>query len=294
MNMSQTPKDGLIIKNYAGFYYIQDEHKVIHACRVRGKLKERLLTGDRVRFTPLDDQTGILEDLLPRRNHLQRPRVANVTRVLIVMAYDQPKPDLMLLDRLLFLALYNGIAPCIILNKCDLRADMVTSQILDYYPRICRVFTTSAQLQVGIEELSQAITGQIAVFAGPSGAGKSSLLRQLTGNSQVRTQPVSDRIGRGKHTTRHVELFPLPGGGWVADTPGFSVLDMPALRREELRDYFPDFKLYEEQCQFGDCLHYRELQCGVKNALQDGKMLPSRYQNYLKMLEEIMEKERCY
>lgn len=284
----------MIIKNYAGFYYIQDEDKVIHACRVRGKLKARLLTGDRVIFTPLDGHTGILEDLLPRRNHLQRPRVANVTRVLIVMAYEQPKPDLMLLDRLLFLALYNGIVPCIIMNKCDLKADTVTSQILDYYPRICRIFTTSAQHQLGIEELSQAITGQIAVFAGPSGAGKSSLLQQLTGNSQVRTQPVSDRIGRGKHTTRHVELFPLPGGGWVADTPGFSVLDMPALRRERLRDYFPDFSFYEEQCQFGDCLHYRELQCGVKNALQEGMLLPSRYQNYVKMLEEIMEKERCY
>lgn len=292
--MSHLQKLGLIIKNYAGFYYVQDENKVIYTCRVRGKVKERLLSGDRVEFTPLSDHTGVLEKLLPRNNQLHRPLVANVSRVLIVMANDQPKPDLRLLDRLLFLALFNGITPYIVLNKFDLKADPDAEQILHYYPGTFKVFTTSAQSHSGIAELGQAIIGEIAVFAGPSGTGKSSMLQLLTGQKTVRTQPVSSKIGRGKHTTRHVELYPLPTGGWLVDTPGFSVLDMPSMRREELRDYFPDFAEYAPGCQFNDCLHYREQQCAVKSAWQDGKILASRYQNYVNMLEEIMEKEKCY
>jgi len=289
-----TQKEGLVIKNYSGFYYVQDELQHIYECKVRGKLKEKLLSGDRVMFTPLEIDKGILEKILPRANQLYRPRVANVTRVLIVMAFDQPKPDLGLLDRLLFLALFNRITPFIILNKCDLAADKLAQQILDYYPASFRVIRTSAQLNIGMQELTDAITGEIAVFAGPSGTGKSSMLRRLTGRMEVRTQEVSAKIGRGKHTTRHVELYPLPQGGWIVDTPGFSVLDLPILRREELSQYFPDFTGYAGDCKFSNCMHYREQDCGVKTALQAGQILPSRYDNYVVMLEDIMEKERCY
>ncbi|MCX5780370.1 MAG: ribosome small subunit-dependent GTPase A [Firmicutes bacterium] len=290
----QTQKQGLVIKNYSGFYYVQDKLQHIYECKVRGKLKQKLLSGDRVMFTPLEIDKGILEEILPRENQLDRPRVANVTRVLIVMAYDQPKPDLGLLDKLLFLALFNGITPYIILNKCDLGPSETAQQILNYYPASFKVIRTSAQLKIGMQELNDAIAGEIGVFAGPSGTGKSSMLQRLTGRMEVRTQEVSRKIGRGKHTTRHVELFPLPQGGWIVDTPGFSVLDLPALRREDLSQYFPDFTGYAADCRFGNCLHNREQECGVKQALTDQKIIPSRYQNYITMLEEIMEKERCY
>lgn len=289
-----TQDEGLVIKNYSGFYYVEDKHNNFYECKVRGKVKEKILSGDRVVFTRLETGRGILEKVLPRDNQLYRPRVANVTLVLIVMAFDQPKPDLALLDRLLFLALYNRITPYIILNKCDLPIDKQAQSILDYYPDSFKVIQTSAQQNIGIEILRDAIDHEIAVFAGPSGAGKSSLLKKLTGEVDIPTQAVSQKIGRGKHTTRHVELYPLVGGGWIVDTPGFSVLDMPSLRREDLGHYFPDFLKHNDDCKFVDCLHYREQECGVKTAVETGGILSPRYHNYLAMLEETIEKERCY
>jgi len=292
--MTLTQEEGLIIKNYSGFYYVQDKTNSIFECKVRGKVKEKLLSGDRVIFTPLEIGKGILEKVLQRENQLYRPRVANVTRVLIVMAYDQPKPDLILLDRLLFLAEFNRIIPYIILNKCDLTVDEHAQKIVNYYSNSFKVINTSARQNLGMEILSDAIAGEIAVFAGPSGTGKSSMLKRLTGEVKVRTQEVSSKIGRGKHTTRHVELYPLPGGGWIVDTPGFSVLDMPAIKREEFDQYFPDFTRHVKGCKFNNCLHYKEKECGVKTAVEQDKILITRYQNYISMLEEIMEKERCY
>lgn len=291
--MVLTQAEGLVIKNYSGFYYVQDKTGAIYECKVRGKVKEKLLSGDRVLFTPIENSKGILEKILRRENQLDRPRVANVTRVLIVMAYDQPKPDLGLLDRLIFLALFNKITPCIILNKCDLPVDETANRILSYYPANFEVIRTSARQNIGMDKLNAAISGEIAVMAGPSGTGKSSMLKLLTG-SEARTGEVSAKIGRGKHTTRHVELYPLPQGGWLVDTPGFSVLDLPSLRREETVQYFPDFAEYGDECKFGNCLHYREKECGVKTAVGEQKILLSRYQNYIAMLEEIIEKEKCY
>jgi ribosome biogenesis GTPase len=292
--MTPIQEEGLVIKNYSGFYYVQDHNGQILACKIRGKVKDKILSGDRVWFTRLDTDSGILEKVTPRENQMSRPRVANVTRVLIVMACDQPKPDLTLLDRLLFLSLYNQITPYIVLNKSDLYRDELAEQIISYYPGTFKVFLTSARQGIGLDTLSQAIAGQIAVFAGPSGAGKSSLLKKLVSNTDVATQEVSSKIGRGKHTTRHVELFSLAGGGWLVDTPGFSVLDMPSIRREITADYFPDFSSYLSECRFNNCLHYKEQECGVRQAVDKQAILPSRYQNYVAMLEEIIEKERSY
>jgi len=292
--MTLTQEQGLVLKNYGGFYYVQDKKNSIYECKLRGKVKQKILSGDRVMFTPLEIGMGILEKVLPRDNQLNRPWVANVTLVLIVIACDKPRPDLVLLDRLLFLAEFNRITPYIILNKCDLTHDEQASQILEYYPVSFKVIQTSAKHNIGMDILGDMVTGEIAVFAGPSGAGKSSMLKYLTGEVNVRTQEVSSKIGRGKHTTRHSELYPLPRGGWIVDTPGFSVMDMPELKREELRNYFPDFDPYSHICKFDNCLHYREKECGIKNAVEDQKILSSRYQNYIAMLEEIMENERSY
>ncbi len=293
--MTVTQEQGLVLKNYSGFYYVQDRHTQILECRTRGKLKARILSGDRVCFTPLEDGKGILESVLPRDNEMVRPRVANVSKVIIVLAYDRPMPSLTLLDRLLLLARYSQLQPLIVLNKCDLPLNQPITEILDYYPQAnFPVLSVSARFNHGMEELKQAINREIAVLAGPSGVGKSSLLNALTGHELVPTQEVSNKIGRGRHTTRHVELYPLNGQGWVVDTPGFSVLDMPRMRREELPGLFEDFIRYTDDCRFANCLHYKENECGVKNAVSSGQILTSRYQHYLSMLAEVMENERCY
>ncbi len=286
--------EGLVIKNYGGFYYVQDNNTNIFECKIRGKLKVKILSGDRVIFTAREVGVGILEKVLPRDNQLLRPRVANVTRVLIVMAYDQPKPDPVLLDRLLFLAEFNRIIPQIILNKCDLEINDYVKRIIEYYQGKYTVIKTSTKKAIGIDILSDTIAGEIAVFAGPSGTGKSSMLKLLTGALNVPTQEVSSKIGRGKHTTRHVELYPLPHGGWIVDTPGFSVLDMPEMKREDFTRCFPDFEIWAETCKFDNCLHYREKDCGIKRAVQDEQILASRYNNYVTMLEEVIERERSY
>lgn len=287
--------EGRLLKNYGGFYYVQDRNLDIHECKVRGKLKEKILTGDQVIFTLLGDGKGILENIVPRRNQLYRPKVANVSLVLIVMAHDRPRPSLTLLDRLLFLAEYSQLNTCIVLNKCDLPGNQEIDDILSYYPRAgFSVIKVSARHDIGMQALQDKIKGEIAVLAGPSGAGKSSMLNQLTGRDLMPTQEVSNKIGRGKHTTRHVELYPLENGACLVDTPGFSVLDIPRMRREELTHYFPDFIDYAQYCKFADCIHYKENECGVKSAVSEQKILASRYDNYLAMLEEVMESERCY
>ncbi len=293
MNPAQV--EGRILKNYGGFYYVQDSKLDIHECRVRGKLKEKILTGDRVVFTSTEDGKGVLESILPRANQLYRPKVANVSLVLIVMAHDRPRPSLTLLDRLLFLTEYSQLTPCIVLNKCDLPGNQEIDDILAYYPQAgFTVIEVSARHELGLPSLRDRIKGEISVLAGPSGAGKSSLLNHLTGRDLMATQEVSNKIGRGKHTTRHVELYPMENGACLVDTPGFSVLDIPRMRREELTHYFPDFLNYTQDCKFADCIHYKENECGVKMAVNEKRILASRYTNYVAMLEEVMESERCY
>jgi len=292
--MASENQEGLVIKLYGGFYYVQNSRGLVYECRLRGKLREPVLGGDRVTITVLEEGRGILESILPRRNQLYRPRIANVDLALIVMANDRPAPSVALLDRLLFLSFYHKISPVIVLNKCDLPEDSRAANLRSYYPAAGFQFlATSVETGEGIERLSEIIDNQVAVLAGPSGRGKSSLLNLLVA-AHTKTGQVSEKIGRGRHTTRHVELFPLTGGGLLADSPGFSVLDLPQMDSRDLADYYPDFIEYTADCRFDDCLHYRENECGVKKAYAEGKIADFRYQNYVVMLEEVMKNERCY
>lgn len=287
-------RQGMVIKNYSGFYYVKDQTGVIFACKPRGKLKTLVLSGDQVNFTPLEGEQGILESILPRKNEMTRPKIANVDMVLIVMAYDKPAPNILLLDRLLLLAYYNRIEPYIILNKADLPKSE-KAECLDYYKQAGFPFIiASVKTGLGIDLITEATQGRIAVLAGPSGAGKSSMMAELTGGKNIKTQEVSKKIGRGKHTTRHVELYSLLSGGLIADTPGFSVLDVPPVKSQELSLYYPDFISKLEFCQFRDCMHKKETVCGVRQAVEEGEIAVSRYENYLTILEETIENERCY
>ncbi len=287
-------RQGLVVKNYSGFYYVRDQGGVVYTCKPRGKLKTQVLSGDQVEFTPLEEQQGVLESVLPRRNQLERPKIANVDMVLIVMAYDKPAPNALLLDRLLLLAHYNQITPCIILNKADLPKSEKAHD-LDYYQQAgFKFIAASAKTSMGMDLIAAAIKGKTTVMAGPSGAGKSSMLAKLTGDDSIKTQTISNKIGRGRHTTRHVELYSLPGGGALADTPGFSVLDVPPIKGQELSWYYPDFADHRESCQFRDCLHKKETICGVRQAVEVGDISAFRYENYLILLKEIVENERCY
>lgn len=293
--MQQKKVEGLVLKKYSGFYYIEDHQKCIYQCRLRGKIKELVTTGDRVVISTLEPGTGVLEEVLPRKSELYRPRIANVSLVLIVLACNQPAPSTMLLDRLLVLANFHGLRPYLIMNKCDLKPHENAQSIMDYYPRAgFSMLCTSALDHTGIDRLAEEIKGEIAVFAGPSGAGKSSLLNQLLGVKEAETQEVSRRIGRGKHTTRHVELFGLQSDGWIADTPGFSVLDLPVMPSRELKDLFTDFQEYARYCRFSDCVHMGESDCSVKEAVRDHIIPEFHYHNYTALLSEVMEKERCY
>ncbi len=286
--------EGLVLKLYGGFFYVKDRAGLVHECKLRGKIREQVLVGDNVYFTPTEEGQGIIEGIMPRINQLYRPKIANIEMVFIVMACDRPAPSLALLDRLLFLAFYQHIIPCIILNKCDLKEDHNAKRLREYYPSAgFNVVLTSVTQNIGIEQIQNIAAGRVAVLAGPSGSGKSSLINSLIGTN-TRTGQISEKIGRGKHTTRHVELFALPSGGFLADTPGFTVLDLLGVESRELSDYYPDFKDHSTECRFINCLHYRESDCGVKRAVEAGQIADFRYQNYLVLLEEIMKHERCF
>lgn len=287
--------EGLVLKKYSGFYYVQDQDNNLYQCRLRGKIKDLVTTGDRVMVSPLESGSGILEEVLPRLSELYRPRIANVTLVLIVLACSHPAPSTVLLDRLLVLTMHQGLRPCLVLNKSDLEPDKSARLIAEHYPRAgFAVIKTSALDCTGVDLLKEQIQDEIAVFAGPSGVGKSSLLNQLVGGGYAATGQLSSKIARGKHTTRHVELFPLPSGGWLADTPGFSMLDLPDISSRELGILYPDFGDYSPNCRFSNCLHAREAGCAVREAVADGQIPDFRYNNYLNLLAEVMVKERCY
>jgi len=293
---------GVIIKGYSGFYYVLEETSgKIWECSLRGKLrlqKQTFFPGDWVICTSKAEasEKAVLEEVLPRRNELSRPTVANVDQVLIVMALAEPEPDLQFLDRVIIMALYHGVSPLLCFNK----ADLVTTQVARSYQEIYAqtgfpVQVISAVKGWGIEELKAKLQQKISVLGGPSGVGKSSLLNSLGGSRSLLTGEVSRKTSRGRHTTRHVELIPLPWGGFLADTPGFSRIYLPqGLKREDLIKYYPDFLPYHATCKFNTCLHRTEPHCGVKAAIEKGLLDVERYKRYLEILTEVITEERRY
>ncbi|MBO8136588.1 MAG: ribosome small subunit-dependent GTPase A [Desulfotomaculum sp.] len=288
--------EGIVVKAYSGYYYVH-EGKNQWVCRLRGKFrltKEKVLVGDRVIVNPAEKNTGMVYKVLERKNKLVRPPVANVDQAVITFAIRTPDPNLDLLDKLLIMAEGEGIKPVICINKVDLLSDGELNWLEVYRDAGYTVLVTSAVKNIGIKDLKNILAGKISVFAGPSGVGKSSLLNAIQPGLKLKTGDVSKKLKRGRHTTRHVELIPLESGGLVADTPGFSSLYLPDISSEKLAYYFPEFIKYLGQCRFSSCMHNKEPNCAVKDAVKKGEVSSRRYQSYLHFLDEIQERERRY
>lgn len=285
--------EGIVVRAYSGYYYVHDSREEWE-CILRGRFrheKQQVLVGDRVELKPRHGHAGVIEKVLPRRTALVRPPVANVDQAVIVFAIRNPDPNPGLLDRFLITASMNNIEPLICFNKVDLTKDGHV-ELLSRYQESYRVAVTSARTGRGLDQLREALRGRVSVFAGPSGVGKSTILNALMPDLRLKTGEISDKLKRGKHTTRHVELIALPEGGLVADTPGFSSLDLPDLKPEELSGYFPEIVAYGDGCYFTGCLHHKEPRCAVKEAVDAGRIELARYQQYLEFLEELKDRKR--
>jgi len=268
-------------------------------CRLRGRFRREgqdVLAGDIVAFDVVDaaGYKGVVEEVLPRKNRLLRPPSANVDQALIVLAADTPPPDLWLLDRLLLMLLAEGIRPLLCWNKEDLAGPGDLEGLQAPYAAAGFAQATTCALDgSGADRLAVELAGRMSVLAGPSGVGKSSLLNMIDPRLALKTGEISQKLGRGKHTTRHVEWIPLAGGGWVADTPGFSQIVLPAaLTPEALAKYYPDFEPFVAQCRFRSCLHDQDRDCGVSAAVREGSLDGGRYRRYLTFLREAAEQNR--
>lgn len=287
--------EGRVIKTQNSFFYVQYGTELI-SCKLRGRFKkdrENVYTGDMVEFSLLTPGEGVIERLLPRKNLLHRPAVANIDQVVIEFAVTDPEPHPLLIDRFLVMAEWSGI-PDIVLcfNKCDLTACSEMEYLLSFYRKIgYTVLEVSAQEKLGLAELRKLLSGKETVFAGPSGVGKSSLLNAVDEKLGLQTGTISDKIKRGKHTTRLACLMPYGEDGVIVDTPGFSSLDLTEIPAEDLAGYFPEFADYLTGCRFRGCLHSHEPECALKNAVEQGTVSSERYQSYLRFLQEIKERK---
>ena len=291
--------NGKIIKGIGGFYYV-DTEKGLYECRARGIFRKNKITplvGDFVKISVVDEENkkGVVEEIAERETELVRPPIANVNKALIVFAVKNPTPHLSLLDRFIVLAERENLEIVIILTKIDLDDDNTFEKIKNIYePCGYKVIGVSNLENKNIDKVKEELKDNTVVFAGPSGVGKSSLLNQIDSNFQLKTGDVSDKIKRGKHTTRHAELFELKFGGMVADTPGFSSLTLDDIEDIDLKDYFIEFEDYDD-CKFGSrCIHQNEPNCAVKEAVENGEIPKERYESYIQLLNEIRQGKRRY
>ena len=284
---------GKIVKGISGFYYVHVVGTGIYECKAKGVFRNRKvkpLVGDNVEIVVLDEEKrlGNVEKILSRKNELIRPAVSNIDMALVIFAAAKPDPNFNLLDRFLCMMEYQKVPVTICFNKCDLVSEEEKENLQKIYaPAGYDILFTSVKTGENIDRLKALLAEKTTTVAGPSGVGKSSLINELQTDVRMQTGAISDKIGRGKHTTRHSEIISIGQDTYIMDTPGFSSMDLPGFEKEDLWTCYPEFVPYEPECRFIGCSHIGEPDCGVKNALAEGKISRVRYDNYVILYEEM-------
>ena len=284
---------GIIVQSIGGFYYVEAADTV-YTCRARGVFRRQGVTpvaGDYVVITAQNDGTGVLEEVLERKNVLVRPPVANIDVLVLVASVCHPRTNTLVLDKMIAVAEKKGICPIVVINKSDLGDPAELETI--YHSTGLECFTVAATDPQSLLPLRQRLAGQTCVFAGNSGVGKSSILNAIDPTLELSTGEISEKLGRGRHTTHTATLYHL-ADGYLVDTPGFSSLDMEqveSINKDELADCFREFALYEGKCRFIGCAHYREPNCAIREAVQKGEIAQSRYDSYVTMYESVKDKK---
>ena len=284
---------GKIVKGISGFYYVHVVGTGIYECKAKGVFRNRKvkpLVGDNVEIVVLDEEKhlGNVEEILPRKNELIRPAVSNIDMALVIFAAAKPDPNFNLLDRFLCMMEYQKVPVTICFNKCDLVSEEEKENLQKIYaPAGYDILFTSVKTGENIDRLKELLAEKTTTVAGPSGVGKSSLINELQTDVRMQTGAISDKIGRGKHTTRHSEIISIGQDTYIMDTPGFSSMDLPGFEKEDLWTCYPEFVPYEPECRFIGCSHIGEPDCGVKNALAEGKISRVRYDNYVMLYDEM-------
>lgn len=286
---------GKIVKGISGFYYVHVVGTGIYECKAKGAFRNQKikpLVGDNVEIAVIDEENkkGNVEAIFPRKNELIRPAVSNIDMALVIFAAAKPDPNFNLLDRFLCMMEYQKVPVTICFNKCDLVTEEQKQELEAIYkPAGYDIIFTSAKAGIHLEELKALLKGKTTTVAGPSGVGKSSLINQLQDTIYMETGKISEKIERGKHTTRHSEIIPLGEDAFICDTPGFSSMDVPGFEKEDLWTCYPEFLPHEPYCKFQGCSHINEPSCGVKDALAEGKISRERYDNYVLLYNEMKQ-----
>lgn len=288
---------GLIISNISNIYVVEVADDQFYECSARGKFKNQEITpvvGDKVEIevTSKENKTAVVNSILPRDNYIKRPKLANLSKLIFVISAKQPKPDLLMLDKQLAFAEFLGIEASIVINKIDLEKEETIDDIKKIYTNIgYQVIITNAKEKQGIVELREVLQNNISAFSGNSGVGKSTLLNAIFEENITQEGMISTKNKKGKNTTTAIKLYKIAEDTYIADTPGFSVFDIYEIETADLYKYFKEFKELEKDCEFVGCTHIKEKECGIKKALEAGKISSSRYENYIKIYEDLKDKE---
>lgn len=289
---------GKIIKGISGFYYVYVEGAGLYECKAKGafrKQKIKPLVGDNVEIAVIDEanKLGNVEKILPRKNELSRPAVSNIDMALVIFASAKPDPNFNLLDRFLCMMEYQKVPVTICFNKIDLVDQEKLKEYSGIYePAGYNVIFTCTKTKEGLGSIRSLLEGKTTTVAGPSGVGKSSIINCLQSDITMETGTISEKIERGKHTTRHSEIIPVSHDTYIMDTPGFSSMDVPGFEKEDLWTCYPEFVRHEPYCRFIGCSHINEPDCGVKAAVEDGEISPVRYENYKLLYEELKNRHK--
>ena len=289
---------GKIVKGISGFYYVHVVESGIYECKAKGAFRNqniKPLVGDDVTIAVIDEEKkkGNIECILPRKNELIRPAVANIDLALIIFAAAKPQPNFNLLDRFLIMMQQKEIPCVLVFNKSDLATEEDRQNLRNIYSGSgCEILFVSAKQNQGIEEVCEVLKGKTSTVAGPSGVGKSSMINKLQSEVNMETGSISEKIERGKHTTRHTEFIPIGEDTFIMDTPGFSSLAVFDMEKEELEQFYPEFDEYRDTCRFHGCSHTHEPGCGVKEAIEEGRISKERYENYKLIYEELKNKKK--